>query len=243
VVDADGNVLSETLWTGRRNNHKKIVSLLIANSVTGSAALMRREVAERALPFPEAPGWQFHDHWIALVALAMGELAYVDRPLYDYVQHGDAVLGRVVGPASPTIAPRSRWTALLQRIGAAVRGGRAAYFYGYLAREVQAQALLARMGADISPSKRRGLERYVRSARSPLAFAWLVGRSLGAVTGASSTLGTELELARGIVWRHLVGALARLPGAAARLPLEAACPPLEAESLGESRLARWRAGV
>ena len=64
------------------------------NTVTGAATLFRRELLERTLPFPPRHGpHSFHDQWIALVALATGRLAYVDRPLYDYVQHRSAVLG------------------------------------------------------------------------------------------------------------------------------------------------------
>ena len=47
-----GEVLAETFWEGRRNNHTNLASLLVANTVTGAATLMRREVVERALPFP-----------------------------------------------------------------------------------------------------------------------------------------------------------------------------------------------
>src|SRR4051794_18916852 len=95
LVSADGRALRETMWEGRRNNHTDLVSLLVANSVTGAAALLRRDVVSLALPFPDTPGLQFHDHWIGLVALAAGEVAYVDRPLYDYVQHAGAVFGEV----------------------------------------------------------------------------------------------------------------------------------------------------
>ncbi len=103
-VDANGHVRAETLWHGRRNNNTNLASLLISNTIVGAACLFRRRVIDRALPFPDGPGWDFHDHWLALVAMALGEVAYVDRPLYDYVQHpGDprAVLGRAAagGPA------------------------------------------------------------------------------------------------------------------------------------------------
>ncbi|MCW3067060.1 MAG: methyltransferase protein, partial [Solirubrobacterales bacterium] len=133
LVDADGRVLRETMWKGRRNNHTSLASLLVANSITGAATLFRRDVMELALPFPDTPGLQFHDHWLGLVALAAGDIAYVDRPLYDYVQHRGAVFGDVDERAEPA-----------RRAGS--RGWRAAYFCGYLAREVQAQALLARGG-------------------------------------------------------------------------------------------------
>ena len=56
LVDRDGRVLRETMWEGRRNNHTNLASLLVANTITGAATLFRRELAELALPFPEAPG-------------------------------------------------------------------------------------------------------------------------------------------------------------------------------------------
>ena len=56
--------------------------------MTGAASLLRRELLDHALPFPPAQFAHFHDHWIALVALSLGEIAFVDEPLYDYVQHG-----------------------------------------------------------------------------------------------------------------------------------------------------------
>ncbi len=97
LVDAGGQVLRETMWRGRANNHTDLAALLTANTVTGAATLFRRELAALALPFPDLPGLQFHDHWLAVVALASGSVAYVDRPLYDYVQHGGAVFGEVAG--------------------------------------------------------------------------------------------------------------------------------------------------
>jgi glycosyltransferase involved in cell wall biosynthesis len=242
LTDAEGRVLRETLWTGRRNNHTNLVSLLIANSVTGAATLFRREVAELMLPFPDPPGWQFHDHWLGLVAMAMGEIAYVDRPLYDYVQHPGAILGQVLDSDASAKA-RKRGHRDLEWLRDSLHGWRAAYFYGYLAREVLAQALLARCSATLPAAKRRVLERFIAAAHAPLPFAWLATRPLRGLTGANETLGTELELVRGIVWRYLIEVRTgrrEVPGPAA---YEASCPPLEVDTLGESRLARWRAGV
>src|SRR4051794_23522786 len=137
LVKRDGSVIRETLWKGRRPNHESMMSLLVAGGVTGAAMLMRREVADLAVPFPDTPGMDFHDHWLALVALAVGDIAYVDRPLYDYVQHESAVFG---GEARRTpLDDQSRgmrW--------------RAAYFGGYVQRAVYARALLARCGDRMS---------------------------------------------------------------------------------------------
>jgi glycosyltransferase involved in cell wall biosynthesis len=228
LVDRDGRVLRDTLWKGRRNNHTNLASLLVANSVTGAATLFRRDVAELALPFPEAPGWQFHDHWLGLVALAIGDVAYVDRPLYDYVQHGGAVVGQAEGAA---------------KTRAGSRGWRAAYFYGYLPRAVLAQALLARCSRLLSSRKRRALERFVSADRTPLGLAWLAARPLRRLVGLGETLGTENELALGIIWRHLVQVRTRQRERPDGSPYDASCPPLHAGTLGQDRLARWRAGV
>jgi glycosyltransferase involved in cell wall biosynthesis len=227
LVDAHGRVLRDTLWRGRRNNHTDLASLLVANSITGAASLFRREVAQLALPFPDTPGLQFHDHWLGLVALAAGEIAYVDRPLYDYVQHRGAVFGEVTGGAR-----RRRTRGLL-------RGGRGAYFLGYLPREVQAQALLVRCADRLTADKRRVLRRYLAAARSPLAFAWLAARPLRALVGHTETLGSESELAHGIAWRWAVALLARVPARWARRFCDASFPdPLSFE---QRRLRRWRA--
>jgi glycosyltransferase involved in cell wall biosynthesis len=227
LVDAGGRILRATLWEGRRNNHTDLASLLVANTITGAATLFRREVAELALPFPDTPGLQFHDHWLGLVALAAGDIAYVDRPLYDYVQHAGAVFGEVSGGKR-----RRRARGLL-------RGGRGAYFLGYLPREVQAQTLLVRCADRLTARKRRALERYLRAARSPVAFAWLAARSLRVLVGRTETLASETELAHGIAWRWAVALLARAPARWARRLCDASFPdPLSFE---QRRLRRWRA--
>ena len=61
--------------------------------MTGAASVLRREVLDVALPFPREVDGSYHDHWLALCALALGDLAYVARPLVDYVQHGANLVG------------------------------------------------------------------------------------------------------------------------------------------------------
>jgi glycosyltransferase involved in cell wall biosynthesis len=217
VVDADRRVLRDTLWRGRRRNHTNLASLLIANTIVGAATLFRREVAETALPFPDAPGLQFHDHWLALVALATGEIAYVDRPLYDYVQHQRSASGE---------RPVRRARRLL-------RGGRGAYFLGYLGRDVLARTLLVRCAGRLSAHKRRALERYVAAARSPLALAWLAARPLRAAVGRNETLASEWDLVRGIAWRWAAPVVARW--------VDASFP--DPTSFRQERLQRWRTGA
>jgi len=215
LVDAEGRVLRGTLWRGRRNNHTDLTSMLVANTITGAAVLMRREIAELALPFPDTPGMLFHDAWLAVVALAAGDVAYIDRPLYDYVQHRGAVFGSV------THGERSR-----RRFSA-----RGSYFRGYLPRAVLAEVLLVRCAGRMAPAKRRALERFVAAERSPAALAWLAARPLRVLAGRTETLGSESELLPGLLWRRLAG----------RLRLDASLPELL--SFEQKRLRRWRARV
>jgi hypothetical protein len=178
LVAPDGRVLRQSLWEGRHRDSDNLASMLVANSVPGASMLFRREAAELALPFPDPPGDQYHDHWLALTALTSGEIAYVDRPLYDYVQHPAAVMA---GAATPN-----------------ARSRRGAYFGGYVGREVLAQTL--RLRCNPTPSKRRALDWFIASQRSAAHFAWLTLRPLA----RRETLGGEFALAEGIAWRWLL---------------------------------------
>jgi glycosyltransferase involved in cell wall biosynthesis len=223
LVAGDGRVLRDSLWRGRRNDFRNLASMLIANTVPGAAMLFRRELLDLALPFPDAPGVQYHDHWLALVALCRGELAYVDRPLFDWVQHGAAVSGG---------SKRS-----VLEVGS--RGWRAAYFGGFVPREVLAQTLLLRLGGRLPARKRRALGWFAAAERSPGAFAWLALRPLRRLFGRDETLGGESALVRGILWRWLlvlaVGRAER-PGGRA---YDASFP--DPPRFEQRRLRRWRA--
>jgi glycosyltransferase involved in cell wall biosynthesis len=233
LTDADGRVLRQTMWQGRSNNHTNLASMLVANTITGAATLFRREVAELALPFPEPPGFRFHDHWLGLVALASGEVAYVDRPLYDYVQHAGAIFGDVSQGGRGAEPARGRgWRQRLLE-------WRAAYFYGYLARETLARTLLVRSSTTLTAGKRRALERFGAAARSPAAFAWLAARPLRGLVGRNETLASEAQIARGILWRWLIGLRARRSEPPGRGIDDAGLPP--PASFSQTRLRRWRA--
>ena len=239
-VGVDGRVRAESLWEGRRRSHDNLASLVISNTVVGAASMFRRRVADYALPFPVGPGWNFHDHWLAAVALSLGEIAYVDRPLQDYVQHPGAVLGRVAaGPGAAAPAARglgariARWRGFLAR-------WRFAYFRIYLQRDFHARLLLARCASELTPRKRRALRLIAAAARSPLALAWLAIRPALALFGRNETLRLETTMVRGILWRHLV-ALAALGRTRPRWPVADASPPSPAAQRGASRQRRWLA--
>jgi glycosyltransferase involved in cell wall biosynthesis len=227
VVDTSGQVLADSYWTDRRNNYTNLASLLIANTVTGAASLFRREVLDLALPFPETPGVQYHDHWLGLVALSSGRIAYVDRPLYEYVQHEGAALGHVAATAGVTRNPR----VLLARLrrgewSRLTSGSRVAYFHAYCRLRLLAEVLLSRCGRRMKRGSRAMLQRVIRSERSPVGLAWLAARGASHWLGRdTATLGAESLLLRGIAWRYAVRGLAAgrrrpLP----RVPYDASLP-------------------
>lgn len=228
LVTREGRLLRDSMWHDRRNEYGNLASLLVANTVAGASMLLRRRVADVAMPFPNTPGAWYHDHWLALAALASGHVEYVDRPLYDYVQHSRAVSGDLVERKRAVREGRSR-------------GLRSAYFGGYLPRQMQAQTLLVRCGPMLTARKRRALRWFMASATSPWAFAWLAGRPLRRLIGRDETMGGEFALVRGILWRWLVVVLvgrARRPG---RRLFDASFP--DPPRFEQPRLRRWRAGA
>jgi glycosyltransferase involved in cell wall biosynthesis len=228
LTDPAGVVLRDTLWEGRRPTHDNMTSMVVANTITGASALMRRDLADLALPFPDGPGFQFHDHWIGLLALARGRVAYVDRPLYDYVQHSGAVFGDVASGA--------RGAAGVEATAAA----RAAYFYGYLACAVMVQTALLRCNGQLSAPKQRALTRFLDADRRLGAALALAVRPARELLGRNETLGTESVLVRGLVWRAVATRLRNRRRVPRRLT-DAAPPPLHAFS--QARMRRWRASV
>ncbi|MBE8988441.1 glycosyltransferase family 2 protein [Nostoc sp. LEGE 12450] len=93
IVKGNGEVISNSYWVNRQNYYEDISMLLLANTVTGAACLFRRSLVKILLPFPYPMGEIFHDQWLSIVARSMGRIAYIDEPLYDYIQHGSNIIG------------------------------------------------------------------------------------------------------------------------------------------------------
>src|SRR5688500_1697471 len=206
VVDADGRLLATTYWLDRRNNFTELGTLLLTNTVTGAASLFRRELLDDVLPFPPDAGEPYHDHWIACVALALGRIAYVDRPLHDYVQHQ----ANVIGHPAPSADLRG---GLLRAVGRLVaqprrrlrntaRHAAGSYRRDVVRVELFARTLELRLGDRIVRSRAKDVHRAARIGTSPRSLAWLLLRSARDVRGRSATLGLENQLLKGIAWRH-----------------------------------------
>ena len=222
IVDPDGQVLSQTYWHERRNNHEDIASVLMANSITGAASLFRRELLDDALPFPPGQFHHFHDHWLGLTALALGDVTFVARPLYDYVQHGEAVLGHANATRMAGLGERVRgWRRPLRD---RVRLWRLTYFVDACRLLQFAAVLELRCGDRTAPAKRRMLQRFARADRSLLPLGWLAARAVREFAGRPETLGAELGLMFGFTWRHAVGASVRAGTPPRRLRLDTRPP-------------------
>ena len=192
IVRPDGAVLSETYWTDRDNEWRDFGDLIATNVVTGAASVLRRDVLAVALPFPREVDGSFHDHWLAVCALALGDLAYVDRPLVDYVQHGANLVGH---------AERRR------------RGARSGEPWRERARhdrerhvvrpQIMARALLERAGDRMAPAKRRAAERAARGDEAWGDVARMIGQAVREQIRPRRTLDARRRAARGALWHRL----------------------------------------
>jgi glycosyltransferase involved in cell wall biosynthesis len=71
------------------------LSTLFLNHLTGSLALLRREVLDQAFPFPPRTAYAIHDHWLAVLAAARGRIVQSPEVVQDYVQHSGNVIGEM----------------------------------------------------------------------------------------------------------------------------------------------------
>jgi glycosyltransferase involved in cell wall biosynthesis len=190
IVEAGGAVRSPTYWTDRDGRPGSLARLLVANTVSGSASLFRRELLERALPFPEPVGPDaHHDHWLALVARARGPIAFVARALQDYVQHERNVIGHAPRAVNPSPAPwHDRWER--------------SYFDILLARRFLAEALLARCDGELAAREARALRALARGDRGVSGLALRAAAALAGRSRRARTLGHEERMLRGALWRR-----------------------------------------
>jgi glycosyltransferase involved in cell wall biosynthesis len=202
IVNPEGELVRPSFWTERRNNYTNFGSLLLANSVTGAASLFRRDLLDDALPLPPRIAKGFHDHWLAIVALARGEIAYVDEPLWDYVQHEAAVIGHLRANKRPKPVRRH----LLDRLRNPTGGSRTVYYYDWQQQQLFGRVLRLRCAPRMEPAKLRTLERLLSADDRLTGLAWLLGRRARRLWGNDETLDRELFYGYALVRRRAVSA-------------------------------------
>src|SRR5262249_38871880 len=146
---------------------------------------------------------------------------FVDRPLYDYVQHGHASLGHAAANQMTSLRERLRNQRGPQE---RVRMWRMHYFVDVCRLMQFATVLEMRCGEQLTRAKRRVLGRFMSSERSLPALARLAFRGASEFFGTPETLGAEWALFHAFAWRRLLELSARdLPQR--RLRLDALPPP------------------
>ncbi len=205
VVDETGAVKSETFWSKRRNNYTDLPTMMVANTITGAASMIRPSLLPHLLPFPKQVGPAFHDHWMGLVAMLRGGITYVDRPLYDYVQHGGGVIGhhynRGAGilwalwqilKGAPSRAQMTRTAAVLLK--------QSLDEYQFVSQKVLLARTLLLRNPDLPARRRAALERFSRFETSVGA---LLGERWRAFWSRRPTLNLEALLLRSVVGSHM----------------------------------------
>ena len=83
----------------------------------------------------------------------------MDEPLWDYVQHDDAVIGHLRANKRPKPVRRH----LMERLRNPTGGSRAVYYYDWQQQLLFARVLRLRCWDAMTPAKRRTLDRLLVS--------------------------------------------------------------------------------
>ena len=157
------------------------------------------------------------------MALARGEIAYIDEPLYDYVQRAGAVIGHATANRRPKPIRRH----LIERLRNPGDGSRIAYYYNWYQQLLFAEVLRLRCWQRMEPAKRRTLRRLLSADDGVAGLAWLLGRRARRLLGHDETLDRELLYAYALLRRRAVSLYTlgrRRPGR--WLPRDASIPPM-----------------
>jgi glycosyltransferase involved in cell wall biosynthesis len=146
VVDAELREIAPSLfrYSGIDPTRNDLRSLLTANVATGCTLLANRALYERARPV--APEAMMHDHWLALVAAALGRISCIATPTILYRQHGGNAIGAHSGGA----------VSLLERVRLTLFSNDRQRVMRRYSR--QAAALLARYAEEMRADDRHAVE-------------------------------------------------------------------------------------
>ena len=95
LIDPSGEKTGDSFFRhqGWDPNALSLPRLLVQNNVTGCTLIMNRPLRELIASHAKAKDLFMHDWFIALTAAAFGRIAFVDRPLTRYRQHGGNAIG------------------------------------------------------------------------------------------------------------------------------------------------------
>lgn len=208
TVDDEGHLLLESYWHTRANNFSNFEQLLVANTITGSCCLFRADLMPYIVPFPKSIGMAFHDHWIAIVAMSIGQIAYIDRPLSDYVQHGSNVIGHA-RRTTHRLELRRLYPTLQNLRSTAARAERI-YTSDVLRVQEFAKELGTRVGPQLSGDRQRTIDVLSHMDAGSSGIFWMARRAFGGRTKNDVTMSAERRLLVGILWKRLQPIIVRL---------------------------------
>lgn len=100
MITSDSEIVNDQLE--KRWNHSDLKEiqdfnnpLVFAtdNCVAGHALIMKKEIADAAIPFPDMP----HDLWLGFFTTLHGTIKYLDKPFVKWRQHGNNVTSKHTG--------------------------------------------------------------------------------------------------------------------------------------------------
>lgn len=86
VVDSNLNTLKDSFFS-LRSSRAGLINNLFKNSYLGCCMAFKRNVLNKALPFPD--NTPMHDWWLGLIAEICGDVVFVQRKLLLYRRHGN----------------------------------------------------------------------------------------------------------------------------------------------------------
>lgn len=93
LVDAHLNSLHRKISDLKNSkSYNNCLPFIIANCVSGHALLMKRELFNLSIPFPD---YIIYDHWLAYVATLHGGVKYISDVLVKYRNHAGNTIGAV----------------------------------------------------------------------------------------------------------------------------------------------------
>ncbi|MDF1548305.1 MAG: glycosyltransferase family 2 protein [Bacteroidales bacterium] len=104
LIDAKKNKIADsfTRFSNKKVRLTSFKNLLFYNNVTGCTSMIKKELIQKALPFPDKI--IYHDWWLALVAAKYGNIQYLQEPFLYYRQHDNVSGGAEIMQLKPLIS-------------------------------------------------------------------------------------------------------------------------------------------
>jgi len=86
LIDENENVIAQSFYENR-NNKKSLIGNLLKFGYLGCCFAFRKEILQKALPFPPIHKYCTHDNWLMLVAISYYRYCISDKKMILYRRH------------------------------------------------------------------------------------------------------------------------------------------------------------